>query len=159
MRLVFIGPFGLRPKRTMADRALPLAQALAQHGHTVRMILPPWNAPEDSGKTLTLGGVEVAHVKLPPRWPLLFHLLLTLRLLRAALNARADVIHVFKPKAHAGFALFALWLMRGLRLTRVRLVADEDDWEGAGGWNEREAYPAFAKRLFAWQEAQSVKPV
>ena len=35
---------------------------------------------------------------------------------------------------------------------RARLVVDTDDWEGAGGWNTLEAYPAPLKWFFAWQE-------
>jgi glycosyltransferase involved in cell wall biosynthesis len=31
-------------------------------------------------------------------------------------------------------------------------VLDTDDWEGAGGWNERGAYSNAQRRLFAWQE-------
>ncbi|MER3458571.1 MAG: glycosyltransferase family 1 protein, partial [Chloroflexota bacterium] len=56
MRIAMIGPFGLRPKGTIAARALPLAQTLAARGHAVTLILPPWSWPEDAGRTWEEGG-------------------------------------------------------------------------------------------------------
>jgi glycosyltransferase involved in cell wall biosynthesis len=38
-------------------------------------------------------------------------------------------------------------LLRG-----IPIVLDTDDWEGAGGWNERGLYSPMQRRLFAWQE-------
>ena len=70
MRIVFIGPFAMQPKRTMAVRALPLAQALAARGHQVLVVLPPWDSPQDSGRQWAQGGVQVCNVRLPPRLPL-----------------------------------------------------------------------------------------
>ena len=152
MNIVMIGPFGLRPKGTMAVRALPLAQELARRGHSVSVIVPPWSHAEDSGRSYVDGDVQVINITLPPRVPGVWHLAITWRLLRAALARRPDVIHCFKPKAYSGLAALALWLARGLRLTRVRIVVDSDDWEGRGGWNEIERYSRAQKAFFAWQE-------
>ena len=152
MRIVMIGPFGLRPKGTMSVRALPLAKALAALGHQVTLLLPPWSWPKDSGRQWTEDGVTVENVALPPGIPLLWHLLLAGRLVRRALVLRPDVIHCFKPKAYAGLASWALWWLRRLGLTHARLVVDSDDWEGFGGWNDLEPYSWPQKRFFAWQE-------
>jgi len=152
MQVVMIGPFGLRPKRTMASRALPMARALVARGHAVTVLLPPWSNPEDSGSDFEDGGVRVENIDLPARAPLLFHLRLTRRLIRRALALKPDVIHCFKPKAYAGLSAWWLWHMKRLGRARARLVVDEDDWEGAGGWNDRERYAWVQKRLFAWQE-------
>jgi len=152
MRIALIGPFGLRPKGTMAARALPLAQALAARGHAVTLILPPWNWPEDAGRTWEEGGVLIQNVALPPRLPLAGHALLTARLVRRALAWQPDVIHCFKPKAYAGLAAWTIYGLRRLGRTQARLVVDSDDWEGRGGWNEVEAYSGAQKRFFAWQE-------
>jgi glycosyltransferase involved in cell wall biosynthesis len=152
MNIVMIGPFGLRPKGTMAVRALPLARELVQRGHRVAIVAPPWNYPADSGSTYTDGGVQVINIKLPPRLPAVWHLAITWRLLRAALAQNPDVVHCFKPKAYSGLAALALQLARGLRLTRVRIVVDSDDWEGRGGWNEIERYSRVQRAFFAWQE-------
>ena len=46
MRLVFVGPFGFAPKKTMRARALPLARALAARGHAVQLVMPPWETPD-----------------------------------------------------------------------------------------------------------------
>ena len=152
MRIVMIGPFGLKPKMTMASRALPLAKALVARGHAVTMLLPPWSYPDDSGRVVEDGGVRVENITLPPRRPLLFHFQTTRRLITRALALKPDVIHCFKPKAYAGLAAWWVWQLKRLRLTNVRLVVDADDWEGAGGWNDRENYSWAQKRMFAWQE-------
>ncbi|RME36039.1 MAG: glycosyltransferase WbuB, partial [Thermoflexia bacterium] len=59
----------------MVVRALPLACALAARGHRVTLLLPPWQNPEDSGRVWEENGVRVENISLPPRVPVLFHLL------------------------------------------------------------------------------------
>ncbi|GAB4528966.1 MAG: glycosyltransferase family 4 protein [Anaerolineae bacterium] len=151
-----IGPFGLQPKATLSFRALPIAQALVARGHSVTLLIPPWDHPADAGREWQEVGVRVLNVSLPPRLPLVFQAWLALRLVRHALALRPDVVHCFKPKAYAGLAHFVLWWLRRLGLARgklsrsVRLVVDEDDWEQA--WNAGQGYPPLYKRVFAWQE-------
>jgi len=152
MQIVMIGPFGLKPKRTMAVRALPMAKALAARGHTLTMLLPPWSNPEDGGHVYEHSGVRVENIVLPPGLPLLFHYLTTRRLVKRALALKPDVVHCFKPKAYAGLAAYWVWQLKRVGLSRVRLVVDTDDWEGAGGWNDREQYSWAQRRMFAWQE-------
>nr|HID12861.1 hypothetical protein [Anaerolineae bacterium] len=162
MRIVMVGPFGLRPRGTMVVRALPMAQALAARGHTVTLLLPPWQNLEDAGRCWEENGVTVENISLP-RWgragegaslpppiPGLFHLLTALRLARRALALRPEVVHLFKPKAYSGLTH---WLLARLpRARRPRLVVDTDDWEGPGGWNEIGPYTPAQRRFFAWQE-------
>jgi len=152
MRIAFVGPFAMQPKRTMAVRALPLAKALAARGHEVLVLLPPWDHPQDAGKEWVEGGVRVHNVLLPARLPLLQHFLLTWRLLCMALSYQSDVIHCFKPKSYAGLTAWAAWQLKRLGWIRTRLIVDADDWEGAGGWNELERYTWPQKRFFVWQE-------
>ncbi len=40
-----LAPFGVRPKGTVQARILPMAHALAERGHLVRVIVPPWDDP------------------------------------------------------------------------------------------------------------------
>jgi glycosyltransferase involved in cell wall biosynthesis len=128
-----------------------MAKALVARGHSVTLLIPPWDNPTDAGREWEEDGVYLVNVPLPPRLPLLFHVLLVLRVVRRALVLRPDVVHCFKPKAYAGLAHFVLWWLRRLRLAGdIRLVVDEDDWEQA--WNEVEAYSPAQKRVFAWQE-------
>lgn len=148
MKLVFVGPFGMRPRGTMSVRALPLAKALAARGHTVTLLLPPWQNPEDAGQCEEADGVRVENLPLPRGVPGWFHLRLTLRLFRRTLALQPDVVHIFKPKAYAGLTH---WLLRGLR-RRLPVVVDTDDWEGPGGWNTLAPYPTLLKRFFTWQE-------
>jgi len=150
MRIVMVGPFGLRPKGTMSVRALPMAKALAARGHSVTVLLPPWQNPEDAGKRWEKDGVAVENISLPPGIPGLFHLLTALRLARRALALHPGVVHLFKPKAYSGLTH---WLLTRLpRARRPRLVVDTDDWEGSGGWNETGGYTPIQRRFFAWQE-------
>ncbi len=157
MKVVMVGPFGLSPKRTMAVRALPMAQALARRGHALVMLLPPWSNPSDSGKVSDAGGVQIINVALPPRIPMLFQSMLSARLLRQALAFQPDVIHCFKPKAYAGLVAWCVWQLKRLNGVRARLVVDSDDWEGTGGWNEVEPYSWPLKKFFAWQERWGLK--
>ena len=152
MRIVFIGPFALQPKRTMAVRALPLAKGLAARGHQVLVVLPPWDSPQDAGREWEEGGVHICNLPLPAHVPLWEHVALTVRLVRAALRFQPDAVHCFKPKAYAGLAAWVLWQLKRLGRVSAKLVVDSDDWEGSGGWNELQPYPWWQKRFFAWQE-------
>jgi len=101
-----------------------MAKALAARGHTVEVILPPWNWPEDSGRSWEEEGVRVVNVALPPGIPVLRYMLLTWRLVHRALAHHPDVVHCFKPKAYAGLAAWTLWWMRKLR----RVFAWQEQW-------------------------------
>jgi glycosyltransferase involved in cell wall biosynthesis len=167
MRIAMIGPFGLRAKGTMSVRALPMAQALVRRGHAVKMLLPPWDCPQDAGRTWQTAGVEIENISLPASVPLLFHINTTHRLVRRAREYKPDVIHCFKPKAYSGLSAWWLWQMKRIGQVKARLIVDTDDWEGAGGWNDmrdqgsgirdqsleiRERYSWAQKKMFAWQE-------
>lgn len=152
MSIVMIGPFGLHTKSTMRERALPMARTLVERGHQITILLPPWDCPQDDSQTWLIDGVTVENVQLPPRIPVLWHLLLALRLVRRALALRPQAIHCFKPKAYAGLSAWMLWQLKKLHLTNTRLVVDTDDWEGPGGWNELENYGWAQKWVFTWQE-------
>ena len=152
MRIAMIGPFGLRPKGTMSVRALPLARALVARGHAVRMILPPWDYPQDAGGKMQDAGVEIENIALPAGVPGLFHISMTQRLVQRALDFEPDVIHYFKPKAYAGLAGWWSWQLKRVGRVKARLIVDTDDWEGAGGWNDLSRYSWTQKKMFAWQE-------
>jgi glycosyltransferase involved in cell wall biosynthesis len=152
MRIAMIGPFGLRPKGTMSVRAMPMARALAARGHAVRMILPPWDWPQDAGSKMQAAGVEIENIELPAGVPGLFHINTTRRLVQRALDFQPDVIHCFKPKAYAGLTAWWLWQLKRLGRVKARLIVDTDDWEGTGGWNDLNSYSWAQKKFFAWQE-------
>src|SRR5438105_4606679 len=98
MRIAFIAPFGLQPKGTVSARMLPLAHALAQRGHQVRIIIPPWDdlsaqanrGNRTSGPISTIQGGDtpgtgVHIVTLPLPRIALYGLALTYGLLKEAL--------------------------------------------------------------------------
>jgi glycosyltransferase involved in cell wall biosynthesis len=151
MRIAFVGPFGLKPKGTMAVRALPLGKALVARGHTVAMFLPPWSYPQDAGRVYDDAGVHIENVTIAP------NALIPTRLVARVRAFQPDVVHMFKPKAYAGMTQWLLWQMRRVGLHRARMVLDTDDWEGAGGWNDRENYSWAQKKFFAWQEQWGLK--
>lgn len=152
LRISMIGPFGLRHKGTSRARLLPMAQALSERGHEIKVVLPPWDSPEDSGREEQVGTVLVSSVRLPPSVPGLFGVALSYRLAMEALSFGPEVVHCFKPKAYAGMAAFVLWYAARLGVAKARLVLDTDDWEGPGGWNERVGYSGIQTAVFARQE-------
>ncbi|HXF70957.1 MAG TPA: glycosyltransferase family 4 protein [Thermoflexus sp.] len=148
--IVMVGPFGLRPRGTMRARALPIAKALVRRGHRVTLVLPAWQNPEDAGRRWEEDGVQILHPPLP-RGPS-FHLELTRRLVYETLRQQPDIVHCFKPKAYAGLVHWILWHLRRWGGFQGALVLDTDDWEGPGGWNDRNPYSPLQRRFFAWQE-------
>ncbi len=145
MKVVLIAPFATHPKGTTRARVLPLATALAGRGHRVMVLIPPWDNPAEAGREVEQGNLTVRWPALP-RWGPVPRL--SWQLARQALRERPDVIHLFKPKAHAGLALLWLWLGR----SKVPRVLDSDDWEGRGGWNEINPYTPLQRAFFQWQE-------
>ncbi|OJV94717.1 MAG: hypothetical protein BGO39_22035 [Chloroflexi bacterium 54-19] len=150
MKISMVAPFGLKTKGTTSARVLPIAEALAKRGHQVWVIVPPWDDPAGSPDLALTGnrrepvnGVEMVFVPVQGRPQ---PLKLPLRLVKAALEGKPNIIHVFKPKAFSGLAAF------GLSLKRHPFVLDTDDWEGPGGYNDVLPYSFPQKKLFAWQE-------
>jgi glycosyltransferase involved in cell wall biosynthesis len=148
LKIVMLAPFGIRPKGTLLARMLPLAQALVRRGHTLSIVAPPVQNPEDAGTRVMLDGVPVVHTPLPRVAGIAGAPEQAWLLLRAALAEQADVLHLFKPKGYGGLAALAARIVR----PDLPLVVDSDDWEGWGGWNDLLPYPRLAKQLFAWQE-------
>lgn len=143
-KIVFVAPFGLRHKTTVWARTLPLAQQLAALGHRTAILIPPWDSPEDAGASWSEGGVPMHHVRVDggaaPT---------TARLLRAIGALNPDIVHIVKPRAHAGLVQWALWQKARIGLGPL-LVLDADDWEQA--WAAVNAYPPHVARFLAWQE-------
>lgn len=148
LRISMLAPFGIRPKGTLSARMLPLAQALVRAGHTVSIIAPPVQNPQDAGTCVVYDRVPVTHIaQLPAPGPA--HVAQqVVALYRAVVAERPDLVHLFKPKGYSGLAA----LLLQLRHPALPLVVDTDDWEGWGGWNDLLPYPRLAKQLFAWQE-------
>jgi glycosyltransferase involved in cell wall biosynthesis len=152
MKVVFLAPFGIRPKGTMIARMIPLAAELQGLGHRVTIVAPPYTNLEDSGKTETVRGVLIQNISLGPANKAVAALVLGRRMYRAAMAERPDLVHLFKPKGYGGLAAFALILFRGLGRRLPPLFVDVDDWEGAGGMNELHPYSRAEKAVFRLQE-------
>ena len=150
LRVAMLAPFAVHgPKGTACWRVMPLARALAAGGHSVRVVVPPYDFPADGGRRWLDGGVEVVNVSLPRAGRQAGAMTLVARLVQAASGWKPDVVHSFKPKGYTGLA--AAWLaQRGFVV-----VQDSDDWET--GWNDLAGYGRGLQRLFAWQERRGLQ--
>lgn len=152
MKIVFLAPFGIRPKGTLQARMLPLAKALRGRGHEVEIVAPPYTNPQDAGLVELVEGVTLRNVTLGPAIGPLAAPLIAWRMLQTALEQQPDLIHLFKPKGYGGLAALLLLVLRLCGLKMPLLVMDSDDREGTGGMNDQLSYPWLEKRLFAFQE-------
>ena len=152
MKILFLAPFGIRPKGTVIARMLPLAVELQKLGHSVTIVAPPYTNPEDSGKIEILRGVKLVNVVLPACGKALGALPLAWRMFYAALSEKPDIIHLFKPKGYGGLASMLMLSLQRCGVRMPPLFVDTDDWEGKGGMNALHTYSSAEKRLFAFQE-------
>ncbi len=151
MRVLFVAPFGLGHKSTVWARTLPLAQTLVHQGAQVQIRIPPWDTPEDAGTRRFVEGVELVQVSLQGGLPAI-----VLRLVAGLQRFRPHLVHVVKPRAHAGIVQWLLWY--GRRLIRERrpiLVLDVDDWEQA--WTPILGHPWPTARFLDWQERWGIR--
>lgn len=148
MNIVFLAPFGIRPKGTVIARMLPLAAALQERGHRVMIVAPPYTNPEDAGRDEVLRGVLLRNVRLGPGGRALSAPAVAWRMYCAAMAEKPDLVHLFKPKGYGGLAALLIKLLQ----RKLPLFVDTDDWEGEGGMNERHGYSSLEKRFYAWQE-------
>lgn len=152
LRITFVAPFGLKQKTTVWARTLPIAQQLGALGHDASILVPPWDSPEDAGKRETVAGVSVEQVALTGGTAS------TVRRLLAAIDDRApDIVHIVKPRAHAGLVQWWLWQRRRATGSQraPKLLLDVDDWEQA--WNPVNRYAWPLARFLTWQEEWGIR--
>lgn len=152
MKIVFLAPFGIRPKGTVIARMIPLAAGLQDLGHKVTIVAPPYTNPEDSGKTETVRGVKLRNISLVAAGKIAATPILTWRMIRVALAERPDLVHLFKPKGFGGLAAMLHIVLRKLGGSLPPLFVDTDDWEGRGGMNNLCDYSVAERWLFRFQE-------
>jgi glycosyltransferase involved in cell wall biosynthesis len=158
LRVTFVAPFGLRRKGTTRARVLPLAAALAARGHSVRVVVPAWDSPEDWGRRDHLPGLDVLHlpIRSARRRPELSPALLA-AVWRAATAGAPDVLHCFKPIGYSGAVAYGATLA-ARRSGRPRLVAvDADDLEGRQGWSRRDGRSRWQVALLDLQERRTIR--
>jgi len=146
LNVVMLGPFAFKPKGTVSVRAFFIARALAKRGHTVTILMPPYDNLADSGRIWEEDGVRLENmaIRRNDTW---HRLVVPARMARRATTLDPDVVHLFKPIGYSGLA--GVYLRR---FSRRPLVLDTDDWEGTGGWNDVNPYPLLWRKLFDWQE-------
>ena len=147
LRIAFVAPFGLRHKTTIWARTLPLAKRLVERGCAVTILIPPWDSPQDAGRRWVEAGVEIGHVTLTGSLPAT-----AWRLLHEIDELAPAIVHIVKPRAHAGVVQ---WLLRQRNRLHRRpddplLLLDADDWEQ--DWNGVNQYAWPVARFLAWQE-------
>src|SRR5581483_2101667 len=104
LRIAMLAPFGIRPKGTLSARMLPLAQALARRGHTVSIVAPAVQNPQDAGTRIFYDQVPVHHIPAPRLPSPLAAAEQVYGLYRSALAHQPDLLHLFKPKGYSGLA-------------------------------------------------------
>lgn len=152
-----IAPFAMYPKATTSGRILSLSRALVDLGHSVSIVIPPYDNLLHSGREYEIDGVQIYNIRMPANAAPAKYFLASVRLLKRALSLGPDVIHVFKPKGYSGLAAMFLIIARRLKLlTRVSVVLDTDDWEGRGGFYDyylkKSLYPRIMLDFFDFQE-------
>ncbi len=159
LRVLFVAPFGLKHKTTVWARTLPLAQALVAQGHSATILIPPWDSPEDAGTVESVDSVLMQQISLDGG---LFASVR--RLLQLIDQASPQIVHIVKPRAHAGLVQWWLWQrrMKGVNLQDAKqgerepkLILDVDDWEQA--WNPVNRYNWFVGRFLTWQEEWGIR--
>ncbi len=146
MKLLYMAPFGLGKKTSIWARTLPLARELVARGHQATIVIPPWDTPEDAGHAWEEDGVTLINVTLGGGVPLTVR-----RMLAQVEQVQPDLVHIVKPRAHAGLVQWRLWKRRN----RPRLVLDVDDWEQA--WDDINDYGRVTARFLAWQEEWGIR--
>ena len=145
MRIAFVAPFGMGQKTTVWARTLPLAAGLALRAHDVRVVVPPWDSPRESGTVLLHKQVEVTRVSIQGG------LLPTLgRMQWRVREFRPEIVHIVKPRAFAGLTQVLELLQREALGAGPVVLLDADDWEQA--WTPALKAPAWLARFLAWQE-------
>ena len=152
MNIVFLAPFGIRPKGTVIARMIPLAAELQNLGHRVTIIAPPYTNPEDSGKTEIIRGVTLKNIPLGPLSGAVSTPFLAHRMFWAARQERPDLVHLFKPKGYGGIAAMVDLVFRRTGFSLPPLFVDTDDWEGKGGMNDQHSYSRAERLVFDFQE-------
>ncbi len=150
MKLAFIAPFAFSPKATVSARMLPMAAALVARGHSVHVLVPPYDNPADSERRWTQDGVVIENMRVTGAgaggiWSLAGKLAVQAAVLRP------DLIHIFKPVGPGALALTRSRLAEMPRWS-APVIVDNDDWEGPGGWLDAIVRPRLAKAFLAWQE-------
>jgi len=151
-RIVFLAPFGIRPKGTLIARMLPLAAKLVELGCHITIVAPPYTNPEDSGLTEIIDGVHVVNIRLSSLGKTLGAPLLAWRMYKIMRKEQPDLVHLFKPKGYGGLTAMLMCLLSSFGAKMPPLFVDTDDWEGKGGMNKLHAYSLPAKWFYSLQE-------
>ncbi|HXF62391.1 MAG TPA: glycosyltransferase family 4 protein [Caldilineaceae bacterium] len=146
--IVYVAPFGLAHKTTVWARTLPLAEGLVARGHTATILVPPWDSPEDAGKSRVHNGVHIEQMTLQGGPASVVR-----RMVRRIGELAPQIVHIVKPRAHAGLVQWWLWQTR--RKRRPAILLDVDDWEQA--WAQINQYPWPVARFLAWQEEWGIR--
>lgn len=172
LRITYVAPFGLGQKTTVWARTLPLAHQLVERGHQATILIPPWDTPADAGKRWVADGVQLIHTTLSGGLPGTMA-----RLLSLIRQQQPHIVHIIKPRAHAGLAQWWLWQKRELGISdgepgqhrsrgsqyRIpnpqspipKICLDIDDWEQAWAAINRYSWPVA--RFLAWQEEWGIR--
>ncbi|MCS7325023.1 MAG: glycosyltransferase family 4 protein [Thermoflexales bacterium] len=148
VRIVFIAPFAYAPKATVSARMMPMAKALARRGHTVHILVPPYDNPAHSGVIWEEDGVRVINMRVRAGASgFATYASLARQLVQHVRQLKPEVLHVFKPVGVGALAMLAL----------PPPFVDNDDWEGRGGWVDVNPYSPAQRLMMIWQERWALR--
>ena len=151
MKIVMVAPFAIEPKGTVKARMIPIANGLKKRGYSVDIVVPPWDNPTYSGKTIEIEGIKTHNVKSgDPSYTNLIKTVIKLCIYIKKLNP--DIIYIFKPIGYSGFTAIWFSLIKYFGISKTPVFVDTDDWEGYGGQNNRSTYSSTVKWLVNKQE-------
>jgi len=146
MNIVMVAPFAYSVKGTVRARMAPIAEELVLRGHSVHIVIPPWDNPQEGGKTQQNNGVMYYHIDIKEDSPI-EHLKLIWRTIKKVQSLSPDLIHAYKPIGESGMAAAYFTLF-----SKCPVVIDTDDWEGDGGQNKRSQRSRLVQILLHLQE-------
>ena len=159
-RFAIVAPYRLRSPGVV-NRVLPIAMGLAEDGHIVRIYLP--GASASRGVEVTyLGLVQIYRLQAVSPRGRPRKLLTFLRLFSHIMDFHPDHFYGFKPRGYVALLGIILYTLRKIPYIRKRwelhrIWIDSDNWEGFGGWADRDPHPFHEKLLIDQMEKMAFR--
>ncbi|MBM3703270.1 MAG: glycosyltransferase family 4 protein, partial [Actinobacteria bacterium] len=157
-RIALIAPYGMHKRMAMRQRIMPIAISLLERGYFINIFIPCWDyALSYSEEQLHRDTGVLIFIRKRHWLPKVFDPILIWRLIRKVIAFQPDIIYCFKPIRYSGIVSIVTYFLRKFHLNRTlckvkKIIIDEDEWEGFGGWADRIQNPYILRYLRDLQE-------